>query len=151
MYKMMLQSELIRLDCNASNCVELFQLIGCELEEKGYVTKQYTEALLERERQFPTGLKTKFLNIAIPHTDPEVICTPFIFVVRNTVPINMLQMGDNSEMTCNNFLFLGIKDPKSQVGLLAKLMELFSQEDFVSQFAQAKDRATMYHLLTKTF
>ncbi|MGZ7153780.1 PTS sugar transporter subunit IIA, partial [Streptococcus pyogenes] len=68
-------------------------------------------ALLDRESHFPTGLKTKFLNIALPHTDPEVIKKPFIYIVRIDNPITMLQMGDNSEMLCQNFLFLGIKDP----------------------------------------
>ncbi|VJH02042.1 phosphoenolpyruvate-dependent sugar phosphotransferase system [Streptococcus pneumoniae] len=70
MYKMMLQPDLIRLDCSVSKHTELFQMVGKELEEKGYVTNQYLEALLEREQRFPTGLKTRFLNIALPHTDP---------------------------------------------------------------------------------
>lgn len=149
MYKMMLQPDLIRLDCSVSKHTELFQMVGKELEEKGYVTNQYLEALLEREQRFPTGLKTRFLNIALPHTDPEVIKEPFIFVVRNDKELNMLQMGDNSDTPCQNFLFLGIKDPKSQVGLLAKLMEIFSQEEFVQNFAQIKDGSEMYELLNQ--
>ncbi|MEE5434442.1 PTS sugar transporter subunit IIA, partial [Streptococcus pneumoniae] len=59
------------------------------------------------------------------------------------------QMGDNSDTPCQNFLFLGIKDPKSQVGLLAKLMEIFSQEEFVQNFAQIKDGSEMYELLNQ--
>ncbi|MTV64506.1 PTS sugar transporter subunit IIA, partial [Streptococcus pneumoniae] len=42
-----------------------------------------------------------------------------------------------------------IKDPKSQVGLLAKLMEIFSQEEFVQNFAQIKDGSEMYELLNQ--
>ncbi|MGQ7395354.1 PTS sugar transporter subunit IIA [Streptococcus suis] len=147
MYKDMLQADLIRLDCNVSEHTDLFQLIGKELKEKGYVTDQYLEALLGREREFPTGLKTRYVNIAIPHTDPHVIERPFIYVVKNSQPINMLQMGDNSEMTCQYFLFLGIKDPKGQVGLLAALMDIFSQEVFAHQFIQAETPLDMYQLL----
>ncbi|HEL1639607.1 PTS sugar transporter subunit IIA [Streptococcus suis] len=147
MYKDMLQADLIQLDCNVSEHTDLFQLIGKELKEKGYVTDQYLEALLEREREFPTGLKTRYVNIAIPHTDPHVIERPFIYVVKNSQPINMLQMGDNSEMTCHYFLFLGIKDPKGQVGLLAALMDIFSQEAFAHQFIQAETPLDMYQLL----
>ncbi|MBF0778232.1 PTS sugar transporter subunit IIA [Streptococcus cuniculi] len=147
MYKDMLQADLVKLDCNVSNHVDLFQLIGKELKEKGYVTDQYVEALLEREQQFPTGLKTKFVNIAIPHTDPQVIEKPFIFIVKNSTPLDMLQMGDNSEMTCCYFMFLGIKDPTGQVGLLAKLMEVFSQEAFVQEFVQTTTDLDMYQLV----
>lgn len=143
----MLQADLIQLDCNVFEHTYLFQLIGKELKEKGYVTDQYLEALLEREREFPTGLKTRHVNIAIPHTDPHVIEQPFIYVVKNSQPINMLQMGDNSEMTCQYFLFLGIKDPKGQVGLLAALMDIFSQEAFAHQFIQAETPLDMYQLL----
>ena len=149
MYKMMLQSDLIRLDCSASDYQKLFHLVAEELVEKDYVTDGYLTALLERERRFPTGLKTRFLNIALPHTDPEVIRIPFIFVVRNDRPITMLQMGDNSETPCQNFLFLGIKDPKGQVGLLARLMEIFSEEEFVSQFAQEECETAMFELLNQ--
>ncbi|MGT2716386.1 PTS sugar transporter subunit IIA [Streptococcus respiraculi] len=147
MYKDMLQADLVKLDCNVSTHVDLFQVIGKELREKGYVTDQYVEALLERERQFPTGLKTKFVNIAIPHTDPQVIKKPFIFIVKNHQPLDMLQMGDNSEMTCHYFMFLGIKDPTGQVGLLAKLMEIFSQEAFVKEFVQTENDLDMYQLV----
>ncbi|MGT2755101.1 PTS sugar transporter subunit IIA [Streptococcus ovis] len=149
MYQNMLQSNLIWLDCQASNHEELFQIIGKELKNQEYVTDHYVSSLLERERRFPTGLKTKFLNIALPHTDPDVIEEPFIFVVRNNQPIMMLQMGDNSETPCKNFLFLGIKDPKSQVGLLAKMMEIFSQESVVKEFIRTTSKADMYQLLKK--
>lgn len=144
---MMLQAELIDLNYHASNHSDLFQIIGKNLLEKDYVRENYLSALLDRESHFPTGLKTKFLNIALPHTDPEVIKKPFIYIVRIDNPITMLQMGDNSEMLCQNFLFLGIKDPKAQVGLLARLMELFSQETFVNQFAQTENETDMFHLL----
>lgn len=149
MYKNMLQPDLIRLDCQASNREELFQIVATSLREKGYVTEDYLASLAEREERFPTGLKTRFLNIALPHTDPEVIEKPFIFVIRNQNVIDMLQMGDNSETPCQHFLFLGIKDPKGQVGLLSKLMEVFSEETFVSRFAELGKEEDMYQLLNE--
>lgn len=148
MYKTMLQPDLIGLDFQETNQLNLFQSVSKILLLKGYVRETYLESLIERERQFPTGLQTRYLNIALPHTDPEVINHPFIFVVRNSQQITMLQMGDNSETPCRHFLFLGIKDPKSQVGLLAKLMDLFSKEDFVTHFAQIDDEVAMYQLLS---
>ncbi|CKB22217.1 phosphotransferase system sugar-specific EII component [Streptococcus pneumoniae] len=44
------------------------------LEEREIVTPTYREALITREKSFPTGLDMEFLgkdlpNVAIPHTD----------------------------------------------------------------------------------
>ena len=49
------------------------------LYKKGYVKESYTSAILEREKQFPTGLKTPGINIAMPHTYPEHVIKPAIF------------------------------------------------------------------------
>lgn len=147
MYQGMLQSDLIDLHCQAVTHTDLFHQIGKELKEKGWVTEDYVESLLERERVFPTGLQTRFVNIALPHTDPHVIEKPFIYIVKNETPITMLQMGDNAETLCHYFLFLGIKDPKSQVGLLSALMELFADEAFVNQFVSIADEKQMYELV----
>lgn len=147
MYQDMLQPDLILLDCQATDREELFQVIAQVLFEKGYVTNRYLSALSEREDRFPTGLQTKYLAIALPHTDPEVIEKPFIFIVRNRHTIEMLQMGDNARILCQHFLFLGIKDPKGQVGLLSRLMEVFSDEAFVARFASLEKEDAMYHLL----
>ncbi len=147
MYKDMLQPDLVKLDCAVSTHIELFRFIGKELEKKGYVTDQYVANVLEREEEFPTGLKTAFVNIAIPHTDPQVIEKPFIFIVKTSTPLAMLQMGDNAEMMCSYFLFLGIKDPKGQVGLLARLMDMFSQEVFARAFVQMNTDLDMYQLV----
>ncbi|MBU5585366.1 PTS sugar transporter subunit IIA, partial [Enterococcus sp. S181_ASV_20] len=34
-----------------------------------FVHPSYQQAVIERERIFPTGLPTKGINVAIPHTD----------------------------------------------------------------------------------
>lgn len=132
MYKDLFSVDLINLQINAKSIEKLFEIVGNELYQKGYVQRSYTNALLERELEFPTGLITKFVNIALPHTDPEHIKKPFVYVVKNEAGLDMRQMGDNEIMSVKYLFFLGITDPTSQVGLLAKFMELFSDERFVS-------------------
>lgn len=149
MFQEMVQADLINLHCHSSTHIELFQTVGQELEGKGWVTKEYIPSLIQRESEFPTGLQTRFVNIALPHTDCDTVERPFIYIVKNEQPITMLQMGDNAETPCQYFLFLGIKDPKSQVGLLSTLMELFSDEEFVRCFTAIEDGEQMYHVVYK--
>lgn len=139
--------ELVNIHLSVDNQKELFQHIGEDLHKKEYVTEGYLKGITEREANFPTGLATQYLNIALPHSDPEYIKEPFIYIVRNTKPIQMLQMGDNAELKCNYFFFLGINDPGNQVGLLAKMMELFMDAQFVETFKAIDDDEDMYELI----
>lgn len=123
---------------NASSFDELVDQIAKVLSDE-YVKDSYAEAVKAREQEFPTGLKTQNLNIGIPHTDPGHILKPFVFFAKNKSKIAIRQMGDNEPMESEYFFFLGIKDSKSQVGLLSELMELFMNEDFVEKLTTAKD------------
>lgn len=147
MYSNMVISDLININLSVDNQEELFQYIGKELYKKKYVSEGYLKGLVDREANFPTGLATQYLNIALPHSDPEYIHEPFIYIVRNDKPIQMLQMGDNVELECNYFFFLGINQPTNQVGLLAKLMELFMDEQFVESFKAIDNNKDMYELI----
>ncbi|AGP70266.1 Hypothetical protein LOCK900_0410 [Lacticaseibacillus rhamnosus LOCK900] len=60
-------------------------------------------------------------------------------------------MGDMQQMTTRNFLFLGIKEPSQQVGLLAQLMSAFKDSTFVSAFLKANTPEQMYSLLSDHF
>ncbi len=123
---------------NASSFDELVDQIAKVLSDE-YVKDSYAEAVKAREQEFPTGLKTQNLNIGIPHTDPDHILKPFVFFAKNESKIDIRQMGDNEPMESEYFFFLGIKDSKSQVGLLSELMELFMNEDFVEKLTKAND------------
>ena len=147
MYSAMVIPELVNIHLNVDGQKELFQNIGEDLHNKQYVTGGYLKGIIEREAKFPTGLATQHLNIALPHSDPEYIKKPFIYIVKNTKPIQMLQMGDNAELECNYFFFLGINDPSNQVGLLAKMMELFMDERFVEVFKKIDNNQDMYKLI----
>lgn len=149
MYKKLFDKKLVSLEENVISRNELFEAVATKLFNEGYVEKTYFDALKKREDEFPTGLETQFLSIALPHTDPEHIKKPFVFIVKNTNNLDFLQMGDNKELSVKNFLFLGIKEPNKQVGLLARLMELFMNDSFVKEFNDITDGSSMYELLVE--
>lgn len=57
-------------------------------------------------------------------------------------------MGDNQEMTVENLFFLGIKEPKEQVGLLQAFMNLFMDETFVENYKKQETPQNIYELIT---
>ncbi len=142
----MFQPELIDLNVAVQNEEELFELIAERLQQAGYVNNGYLEGIKNREKGFPTGLITEYLNIALPHSDTEYVERPFIYVTRTTKPIRVKQMGDNQEMEVRDLFFLGIKDPSKQVGLLQELMVLFQNEAFVSEFEKTTENEGVFNL-----
>ncbi|GGC96198.1 PTS sugar transporter subunit IIA [Enterococcus wangshanyuanii] len=147
--KMMFQPELIDLQLTVENEEELFEIIAARLLEEGYVNEGYLAGIRAREKDFPTGLITEYLNIALPHSDTEYIERPFIYIVRTTKPIKVKQMGDNQEMEVCDLFFLGIKEPTKQVGLLQELMLLFQNHGFVSELKQTTEKADVFNLFMK--
>lgn len=147
--KQMFQPDLIDLQVTVQDEEELFELIAQRLQQAKYVNSGYLEGINSREKTFPTGLITEYLNIALPHSDTEYIERPFIYIVRTTKPIKVKQMGDNQEMEVRDFFFLGIKEPSKQVGLLQELMVLFQNEGFVSELKETTENEAVFNLFMK--
>lgn len=145
----MFNSDLIDLEMQARSQEELFRIVGKRLSERDYVTENYLKGILTREREFPTGLITQYLNIALPHGDACNVKKSFVYVVKVTDPIVMKQMGDDQKMNVSYFFFLGINNAKKQVGLLSTLMSLFMTEEFVTEFKQCVANEEVYKLLKK--
>ncbi|MBE9387768.1 PTS sugar transporter subunit IIA [Vagococcus salmoninarum] len=143
------QKKFIKLQVTVTSQAELFKLIADELVEAAYVTSGYLSALKQRELSYPTGLITQYLNIAIPHTDASYIIQPFIYVVSLKESLLVKQMGNNQTIEVKDFFFLGITDSKKQVLLLAKLMALFMEKDFVRGYKRKRDEEETYHLILK--
>lgn len=145
-YKKMFAPELIDLNIVAKTEQQVFEKVAEKLAEKGLVTENYYKGISQREKEFPTGLITQYLNIALPHSDPEYIRQPFIFIVRLKDPVSCLQMGDNQKIQVRDLFFLGIKEGKEQVGLLQVFMDLFMDENFVDQYKTSDSKEEIYQL-----
>lgn len=148
-YTSMFDERLIFLDVEGEDLKELFEEIAKRLQEQGFVNEQYVEGLLAREQAFPTGLITQYLNIGLPHSEPAYVEKPFIAIVRLKNEVKIKQMGDSQEMQVKNLFFLGIKEPKEQVGLLQSLMALFMDEGFVKAFIGTQEVQAIYQLVTQ--
>ncbi|MGM0216823.1 PTS sugar transporter subunit IIA [Enterococcus sp. AZ109] len=145
-YKSMFSPKLIDLSVEASTENEAFEKVAEKLKNEGMVNAHYLDGIMKREAEFPTGLITQHINIALPHSDPEYVEQGFVYVCRLTHEVSCRQMGDSAEMRTKDLFFLGIKDGKNQVGLLQQFMNLFMDEGFVNQYVSIQDNEEMYEL-----
>lgn len=149
-YKDMFHPELVELSLKVSSEEEAFEVIGRRLKESGYVNKGYLSGIKEREKAFPTGLITQYLNIGLPHSNPEFVERAFIYIVRLEEEVTCYQMGDSCEMQVKDLFFLGIKEGKNQIGLLQAFMDLFMNEEFVQKYKSIETPNEVYQLFVDT-
>lgn len=152
-YSDLFDQKLIFWDVEASNQADLYQKIASNLRIQKVVKPSYFDALTKRESEFPTGLKTRYLPIALPHANPENVNKAFISVVQTKKEIDMKQMGTNEEMETKNFFFLGIVLEKQdlQVKLLQRFMQLMNNQSFVDEFKELSNPTDVYQFLIERF
>ncbi|GAB2023470.1 PTS sugar transporter subunit IIA [Pseudolactococcus yaeyamensis] len=131
---------------------EFFSYIFQKLKQKNYVEESFLEALKAREKVYPTGLKTHFMGVAIPHTDPQHIKKPFIFITKLKNPIKFGQMGSVDEQVEVHYTFvLGFDRGEQQLMLLQNLMKMFSDEEIMNQLSEAISEKEMYTIVKQYY
>ena len=143
----LVNKQLINLEGVGEDKKELLQKLSKTLFDKGFVTDGFASAIVEREEEFPTGLRLEKTAVAIPHTYSEYVKKPFIYIVKLKNPVTFIQMGTSDvDVSVHFVIVLGISEPKNQTGLLVELMNVFGQEKFIEQLQNAKTEEEIYQL-----
>lgn len=136
--KNLVEKNCILLDQDVHSFKEVIQLIGAEFEKAEIVKPSYVEAVVAREKVFPTGLAADGHNIAIPHTDPEHILRPGMGVVVTKEPIEVSMMGSpDIKLQSKIFFPLAMEHPKKQLDLLRQLMNVFKTKEDLDTISSA--------------
>ena len=131
-----LEASCVQLDVAASDWQEAIQKTCGPLLEGGYVKNGYSNDVIAREKQWATGLP------AIPHAlTPDNVVEAQIAACRLTTPVQFAQSGglaDDAPVDVRLVFVLALKDPKSQLNLLQKLMVAISDETMLTALLEAK-------------
>lgn len=133
---MLFDKQIILFDQEMADQEMALTTLASQLEKAGLVTSDFTTAIIQREHQFPTGLLTQTMGVAIPHTDADKVIEPQIAFMRLKKPVIFHQMGDNQEIAVQMIFMLALKQGQYQLKMLQKLMALF------------QDSSAMHHLMT---
>ncbi|MGL6206555.1 MAG: PTS sugar transporter subunit IIA [Lactobacillus panisapium] len=147
----MFYQDLIDLNIAVDTEEQLFDLVGTRVISQDFANLGYIANLEKRELAYPTGLKFADIALALPHVDPQYVKRPFIYLARTISSLKLKQMGDSSDISAQNFLFLGLKNGEKQPELLAKIIAAFQDQSFVEQFQKTKDSQNMLQLVEAKF
>lgn len=144
----MLKKELILLNMDCKDSQEAIRELAQAFVKEGAVKESFVEAVLEREKNYPTGLPAVAFDIAIPHTVSKHVIQPAMAVGVLKKPVEFHQMGSPDIILHPQILFmLAISDPKEQLSLLRRIMKLLQNKELLSGVKNAKSPDEVLRLL----
>ena len=116
---MLLDKDLIELNVKLEDKDELLRYMGEKLLIKNIVKGTYPEAVVMREKEFPTGISSKNIGIAIPHTVAEHVNEPKVAISILKKPIEFQMMGEpNVKVQVSLVIMIAINNPDLQIDFL---------------------------------
>lgn len=144
----MLRKELIKLNMNCRDSQEAIRTLAETFVKYGAVKESFVDAVMEREKNYPTGLPAVAYDIAIPHTVSKHVIEPAMAVGILNKPVEFHQMGSPEIILHPQVLFmLAISDPKEQLSLLRRIMKLLQNKELLIAVKNADTRDKVYDLL----
>lgn len=132
--------ELVLLNPECSDKESVIKALASVMARKGLVKGTFVDAVLERERKFPTGLPTKPVGVAIPHADPEHCIVPCLAVARLKEPVRFGLMGDSSSQVDVWMVFLlALTSGNEHMSFLCSLTDLFQNVSLMQELMGADD------------
>jgi PTS system galactitol-specific IIA component len=131
--------EVLNLD-HSSSREEVLSLMAQVVIEKGFAVPGFLDAVLEREKIYPTGLHTRGVEVAIPHADPEWTIKPSLTVGVLQNPVAFEPMGGEGDLVQAKLIFmLTIADPSEHLSFLKAFATLVEDEDTLVEFEKNAD------------
>lgn len=142
--------ENIYLDIEGSTFEEVLKNVTDSLVERGAVKESFYNAVLEREKVFPTGLEFPEYSIAIPHTDSIHVNTNSIVVVKPKNSLVFRDMGTNSkDLEVKVLLLLLISKNEDQVTVLSGIIQKFANAECYKEILASSSEEEIHKIITK--
>ena len=101
----LLFEELIELTLEAEDFEDAIKKIGEDAYRKGYVKEGFADAVIKREKLYPTALPTEVLKVAIPHPmERDTVKKSLLWDCRVNQGFHGLQSFQFSYLNFNNLL-----------------------------------------------
>lgn len=136
---MVLDERLVLLGLEADTAEEALRALAGKLVELRKVKSSYPDAVVAREKIYPTGLEAKLVNAAVPHCSNDYTLSDAIAVAVLAHPVEFALMGlPEKPLPVQVLVMLAVVDPAKQVPTLVDVMELLDDEKTMSAIVSAK-------------
>lgn len=146
--KSLVRKEYIYENLSVKNQEEAFDVMGKRLVRDGITKESYVQALKDREKNFPTGLATAGIVIAMPHTDSSHVNEGCIAIAKLKDPVKFHEMGNKKNLLNVEMIFmLALNDPTMHLEMLQKIIGMFSNQEILKQLKDAETSEQIYDVV----
>ena len=140
--------DLIIPNLEATTKEEVIKTLSSKLAECGYVSKDYFQLVMEREKEYPTGLVANGAYIAIPHAFDKKIKGTHVAIGTLKNPVKFYNMENlDEEIPVEIVFLLAINEAKEQLEMLKMLMSIFKSKDLLKEIKNEKSREVICNKL----
>jgi PTS system galactitol-specific IIA component len=143
-----LKDSLIFTGLEAKGYEDIMKQVGKRLIQEGYCKDTYVDALIVREKEYPTGIDVEGVGVAIPHTDVSHVNQQGIAIAVLKQPVTFTQMGTDDEFVQVQVVFvLAVVDPNEHIEHLERILKIIQDKQVLSQMQQAKDTKQIMNII----
>jgi PTS system galactitol-specific IIA component len=147
MEEIMYDARLIEIKVKANEKEEVLKILADDLKALDYVEDNFYEHVIEREKNFPTGLPT-VIPIALCHTEAQYVKHPAVCLATLEKPVKFQEMGTPQNTIMAEMVFLiAMKNPKDQVPWLRKMMEFCKDAKGLETIRDSVDKVKLADFL----
>ena len=139
---------------DAEDSTKLFKIIGKELIQKRIVKDNFVDAIIEREKNYPTGIDLSVVegqkyNVAIPHTEIEYCCDKCIVFVKIKNEIGFKNMISPDQELKVKYLFIIVNNEnEAQTNILSNIMDFITNKNNMDMLEKINDEGELYDFIT---
>ena len=118
------------------------------LNAAGKVKPSFYEAILEREKNYPTGLKLGEWNAAIPHVTPDHVVTSAMGVAVLDTPVTFQRMDNKAETVEVKVIFnIALDANGKHLDILQEIMGVVANADVMRRLVRAETSEQIIKIL----
>jgi PTS system galactitol-specific IIA component len=137
-------------DLNVPDKEGALRILTDSLLEQGFIHDSFYESLIEREENYPTGLQSYDIGIAIPHTDPKHVKQDSIAVAVLDMPVVFRDMVDkNNSIKVKIIFLLSLSESTKHLNILKQIIDLIKGEGTLKEISTMSKEHLYNYLVEK--
>lgn len=145
----LLKEETIFLNLEFESADEILRHLCDVLVDKKLVKPEFTQKILEREEQFPTGIEMDGFGVALPHTEVRYVNEDSLIIATLKSPITFGLMGMEGKGAMNLIIMPVLSGHERHLEVLSEISLMLSNFELLKKLAEAKTKAEIIALLNE--
>lgn len=148
----LIREEHILVDLEADSAEQVIEVLCRRLIKTGYAVEGFCKDVWAREQEYPTGLPTEPLGVAIPHADPDHVLKSAVCLGVLSKPVPFIQMGIDSSAKVEAALvfLLAIKEKEKQVVMIQQLVETIQNPVLLQELSAVRNPKAAFTLIAES-